>query len=528
VYNSDDASPSESNGLGLGRLTSVELIPGRPTPYIRVASFDNTVTDEQFVLRWQFTPSEPRLWRLICDQVLQEVVLTRTQLTGSVSLFNTGLLSVNDAPPVTKWASATPAICGTSQDSRAQWMQITTQVSGRLTVQVSSASFDTVLSLHTSSFDCTGRVPDSSILACDDDSGFEFNPLLRSYVTAGKTYLVRLAGNRNATGTATVSVTLDFFRPTGNTFWWKGPWTRCSAGCGQTRLVKCLNRADQPISEKLCPGPKPRIQRECTGQDCPVAWVTGDWSQCTAACEQTRSFSCQTANQQGYITVKNDNCPRSVVPVERRVCIGGVCPAVKNETVVDLIVQLKASFDRSLANVVNVLNDFRTQSLCPALQLALPYYNCAASSSVLGFTYAGRGTIRFTGANCREALTEALDFMNNGVNEVGTDEESFVLRQFATPEVDGLPAAATVYATVLPSSSSNRNRNIGLGIGLTFGLIFLIVLAVLSGIYISKRLAARNTGAQAAQEAAPADIAMSPSDTGASMTGSSSAAPLTG
>jgi len=183
-----------------------------------------------------------------------------------------------------------------------------------------------------------------------------------------------------------------------------------------------------------------------------------------------------------------------------------VCPNVKNDTVVDLELKFIDSFDINLESLHGYLDHFRVASLCSAVLLELPYYDCAGQTEVVSFTFAGRGVIRFRGPNCREALTAALDYVNNGIDAAVFDEKNYFLRHFESPVVDGLPSAAEVFAPVIPSSasSSNRDRNIGLGVGIGVGSFLLIAGAVAGGVYYFKK---RRSGG--ARGGAGADVPMS-------------------
>ena len=180
-YNGDDASPQETDGSGTGRLSYTISDPDDSVPVVRVATFDNTAPAETFVLRWRFTPSAPKPWRVICSQAQQEHVIENYDENNSETTHDTrnGI--------VTKWASAAPAICGKSAGSRASWVQVTPLRTGRLVIFTKGTSFDTVLSLHKASTDCTGLVSDDSIIACDDDSYLEYSSLVVAYVNETKT-----------------------------------------------------------------------------------------------------------------------------------------------------------------------------------------------------------------------------------------------------------------------------------------------------------------------------------------------------
>ena len=232
-------------------------------------------------------------------------------------------------------------------------------------------------------------------------------------------------------------------------------------------------------------GSKPVSERECDIQDCPVSWNVKQWSECSAACEQTRETMCVSATQTGYLAA---TCPESLTPVKRRVCIGGICPNVKNDTLVDLELKFKDGFSTSLNGLEDYLDAFREDTLCTAVQAELPSFDCNGETQIVSVTHAGRAVIRFRGPNCREALTAALDLFNNGIDAAVFDEKDYLLRHFDAPVVEGLPSAATVFSPVTRSSgSSTRGRDIGLGVGLGVGGFLLLVGAVVGGVFYFKK-----------------------------------------
>ncbi|XP_031702131.1 ADAMTS-like protein 1 isoform X1 [Anarrhichthys ocellatus] len=87
--------------------------------------------------------------------------------------------------------------------------------------------------------------------------------------------------------------------------WEVTAWTSCSASCGvgiQTRSVFCMRllSVDQQdiltVSEDECREFKPAILQPCNQVDCPPAWETEPWQQCSQSCGggvQVRKVYCQ-------------------------------------------------------------------------------------------------------------------------------------------------------------------------------------------------------------------------------------------
>ncbi|NWS76488.1 PPN protein, partial [Crotophaga sulcirostris] len=90
--------------------------------------------------------------------------------------------------------------------------------------------------------------------------------------------------------------------------WKTGEWGPCSATCGggtQTRSVYCVafdGRSSQGVvdnTECMAFGQQPRSSQPCNLRQC-ATWSTGPWSECSASCGegvQTRTVTCRT--QQG-------------------------------------------------------------------------------------------------------------------------------------------------------------------------------------------------------------------------------------
>ncbi|XP_063227161.1 A disintegrin and metalloproteinase with thrombospondin motifs 2-like [Bacillus rossius redtenbacheri] len=94
--------------------------------------------------------------------------------------------------------------------------------------------------------------------------------------------------------------------------WRPGPWEHCSATCGsrgsQSREVFCVHGpastspGENPepwrgaADPRLCAAaPRPPAERPCNREPCPVRWLPGEWSQCSASCGvgvEMREFRC--------------------------------------------------------------------------------------------------------------------------------------------------------------------------------------------------------------------------------------------
>ncbi|XP_064483510.1 A disintegrin and metalloproteinase with thrombospondin motifs 9-like isoform X2 [Ornithodoros turicata] len=117
--------------------------------------------------------------------------------------------------------------------------------------------------------------------------------------------------------------------------WKKTRWTPCSATCGggsQTRRVGCVDRGNRPVAERWCGNQRrPRVVRHCAPEPCPLAWRSGDWSECSRTCGegvQVRRVTCHRVNTYGWldpIPVESSTCPAEVRPTSSRSCQVGLC-----------------------------------------------------------------------------------------------------------------------------------------------------------------------------------------------------------
>ncbi|XP_062418980.1 A disintegrin and metalloproteinase with thrombospondin motifs 20-like [Pungitius pungitius] len=81
--------------------------------------------------------------------------------------------------------------------------------------------------------------------------------------------------------------------------WLAGEWEDCNATCGEgtrSRKVGCMGPGATPVQADYCePASQPPSQQPCSGAPCRHAWMTGEWSQCSASCGvgyQQRVASC--------------------------------------------------------------------------------------------------------------------------------------------------------------------------------------------------------------------------------------------
>ncbi|XP_070686822.1 ADAMTS-like protein 3 [Pempheris klunzingeri] len=114
--------------------------------------------------------------------------------------------------------------------------------------------------------------------------------------------------------------------------WEVTAWTSCSASCGvgiQTRSVFCMRllSVDQQdiltVSEDECREFKPAILQPCNQVDCPPAWESDPWQQCSQSCGggvQVRKVYCKQLLSTGAYRRLGDKSCWGAKPATNRVC----------------------------------------------------------------------------------------------------------------------------------------------------------------------------------------------------------------
>ncbi|KAM9294417.1 papilin [Gastrophryne carolinensis] len=117
------------------------------------------------------------------------------------------------------------------------------------------------------------------------------------------------------------------------TSWKVGEWGPCTATCGggtQSRSVYCVSYEgrtnQQVVNDAECSAftEKPGTQQVCNLRAC-ARWHTGPWTQCSAECGegiQKRTVSCNTDT--GAI-VQDTACAHQVKPSDSQLCVGENC-----------------------------------------------------------------------------------------------------------------------------------------------------------------------------------------------------------
>ncbi|KAH0620670.1 hypothetical protein JD844_021343 [Phrynosoma platyrhinos] len=91
--------------------------------------------------------------------------------------------------------------------------------------------------------------------------------------------------------------------------WATGPWSECSASCGegvQTRTVSCRAPLGSRILDAAClTEPKPPHTQPCIGENCiqEIGWHIGDWGLCSKSCDsgiRTRQVICADGDSKFY------------------------------------------------------------------------------------------------------------------------------------------------------------------------------------------------------------------------------------
>ncbi|NXB93201.1 PPN protein, partial [Vidua chalybeata] len=91
--------------------------------------------------------------------------------------------------------------------------------------------------------------------------------------------------------------------------WSTGPWSECSASCGegvQTRTVTCRTQQGSQAQDFSClMEPKPSATQPCLKENCiqEIGWHVGDWGLCSKSCDsgiRTRQVICADSDSKFY------------------------------------------------------------------------------------------------------------------------------------------------------------------------------------------------------------------------------------
>ncbi|XP_031966948.1 papilin isoform X4 [Corvus moneduloides] len=91
--------------------------------------------------------------------------------------------------------------------------------------------------------------------------------------------------------------------------WSTGPWSECSASCGegvQTRTVTCRTQQGSQAQDFAClMEPKPSATQPCLKENCiqEIGWHVGDWGLCSKSCDsgiRTRQVICADGDSKFY------------------------------------------------------------------------------------------------------------------------------------------------------------------------------------------------------------------------------------
>ncbi|XP_012144163.2 A disintegrin and metalloproteinase with thrombospondin motifs 9 isoform X1 [Megachile rotundata] len=117
--------------------------------------------------------------------------------------------------------------------------------------------------------------------------------------------------------------------------WKVSNWTSCSKSCGsglQRRRVECTMRRgnhgpEVTVKDEQCSRlglSKPRSQRPCRRVACDYIWQEGPWSECSAECGegiQRRTVTCHRTNRFGVTDpTPASNCPINQKPSSEQIC----------------------------------------------------------------------------------------------------------------------------------------------------------------------------------------------------------------
>ncbi|VDN91583.1 unnamed protein product [Brugia pahangi] len=130
--------------------------------------------------------------------------------------------------------------------------------------------------------------------------------------------------------------------------WDIGEMSQCSHTCGgglRTRKVRCIRRISRTggaestliLPDGQCPQPKPTSNEACGLVDCPAAWKTSNWGQCSTTCgpgEQRREVTCEQRVADGQLKhfYPPIQCRHIEKPPTVQLCDLGVCNSLADST----------------------------------------------------------------------------------------------------------------------------------------------------------------------------------------------------
>ncbi|OCU00941.1 hypothetical protein XELAEV_18006720mg [Xenopus laevis] len=121
--------------------------------------------------------------------------------------------------------------------------------------------------------------------------------------------------------------------------WEIGNWSACSLTCGvglQTRDVFCSHLLSRETNETVvlgddfCRQTKPTLVQACNRFDCPPAWYSSEWKQCSQTCGggiHTREVLCKQRLSDGSILELPETFCSSLKPPSQELCKNEDCPA---------------------------------------------------------------------------------------------------------------------------------------------------------------------------------------------------------
>nr|XP_061791976.1 thrombospondin type-1 domain-containing protein 4 [Nerophis lumbriciformis] len=114
--------------------------------------------------------------------------------------------------------------------------------------------------------------------------------------------------------------------------WYAGPWSQCSAECGngtQTRNLACVlqnkGHMEVVVPMKCSTRPKPITAQPCVLKPCGVQWYVTEWSMCSRSCNggyRVREVRCLTDN-----VAPSEQCDPTLIPESREECNTQPCGA---------------------------------------------------------------------------------------------------------------------------------------------------------------------------------------------------------